>query len=136
MGEQGRALDKVVLDASALLATLLSEPGGDEVEKLLLDPDQSAVMSAVNWCEVFDRLLRDGMTESQVDELLGGLHAEIIDFTRDQAMIAAGYRIAAPWLSFGDRAWLALAATLDATAWTTDKLWLRANLPVRMKFLR
>jgi len=129
-------VNKVVLDASALLATLLGEPGGDEVENLLLDPAQLPVMSAVNWCEVFDRLLRNGMTEDQVDALLGGLHAEILEFTREQAKIAAGYRIAAPWLSLGDRACLALATTLQAATWTTDRLWSRASLPVRVKVLR
>ena len=135
-GNRGRIVDKVVLDASAMLATLLDEPGGDEVEKLLLDPSKSALISAVNWSEVFDRLLRDGMTEDRVDMLLGGLNVEVCDFTREQAKIAAGYRIAAPWLSLGDRGCLALAATMQASAWTTDKVWVKANTGVKVVVVR
>ena len=42
-----------VLDASALLAMLQGEPGGEAVEELL----QTAVISSVNWSEVAQKAL-------------------------------------------------------------------------------
>jgi PIN domain nuclease of toxin-antitoxin system len=129
-------MEKVVLDASALLAALLRERGGDQIKALLVDPGMTVLMSALNWSEVFDRLLREGFSEQEVDRILSPLNIEIVDFTRQQARMAAGYRIAAPALSLGDRACLAAADLYHATAWTADRQWSRAKLPVKIEVIR
>jgi ribonuclease VapC len=129
-------VEKIVLDASALIATLLGEPGGDQVEAILLDPDRAKIMSTLNWSETFDRLLREGYSETEVDLLLAPLNVELIDFTRHLARIAAAFRIKAPSLSLGDRACLAVAFDEHALAWTADRQWSRAKLPVRIRFVR
>jgi ribonuclease VapC len=129
-------VEKIILDASALLTTLLEEPSGDQVEAVLVDPNKTKLMSSLNWSETFDRLLRDGYSESEVDLLLAPLSVQIVDFTKDQARIAASYRLKAPSLSLGDRACLAVAATEDAIAWTADRQWSRAKLPVRVHVIR
>jgi PIN domain nuclease of toxin-antitoxin system len=129
-------MERIVLDASALLAMFLREPGGDQIEGLLQDPELAALMSTLNWSEVFDRLLREGYLEHEVDRLLAKTDIEIVDFTKQQAKIAVGYRLKAPALSLGDRACLAVAAIKDAIAWTADRQWFRAKLPVRVHVLR
>ena len=93
-------------------------------------------MSTLNWSEAFDRLLRDEMREDDAARFLGRLRIEIVDFTVEHARIAAGLRLTAPSLSLGDRACLALASTLNATAWTTDKAWKKYSIPVSIELLR
>jgi len=129
-------VDRIVLDASALLAMTNGEPGGDKVAALLLDPDQTVWISTLNWGEVFDRLLRSGLSASATERLLGRLGLEVVDFDLTQAQLAAEYRVVAPALSLADRACLALAAVRKAAAWTTDKVWTRANVGVDVKILR
>ncbi|HEY2858723.1 MAG TPA: type II toxin-antitoxin system VapC family toxin [Terracidiphilus sp.] len=129
-------MENVVLDASALLAMLFGERGGEGVEALLLEPEKSTTMSALNWSEVFDRLLREGYGEEEVEGLLTPLAIEVIDFTRAQARMAAGLRIAAPALSLADRACLGLATTTNASAWTADKMWTRVKTPARVHLVR
>jgi len=46
-----------VLDAPALLAFLLKEPGGDAIARALED---RAAMSAVNWAEVLSKVAETG----------------------------------------------------------------------------
>lgn len=129
-------MDRVVLDASALLAMMQNEPGGDRVAELLLDPRRTVLVSTLNWSEVFDRLLRGGIPEDTIESLLGRIGVHPVDFDLNQGKIAAKFRIAAPALSLADRACLALAYTRKATAWTTDKIWARAKVGVPIEILR
>src|SRR5579885_672876 len=118
----------VVLDASALLALLQNEPGGDAVEPLL----KTAAISSVNWSEVVQKAL-DWKTE--IAGLQYGLEAlglEILPFTASLAEATALLRPATrhAGLSLADRACLALAGTLGLPAITTDRIWLDLGLPV------
>ena len=113
-----------------------SEPGGDRVARLLLDPGQTVFVSTLNWSEVFDRLLRAGIPEQSVERLLGRLDLDTVDFDREQATAAARLRLRVPDLSLADRACLALASARKATAWTTDKIWIRAKVGVPVEVLR
>lgn len=47
-----------VLDAQAVIAALVGEPAMAEVERILRDPDDEAVISSVNLAEVIDVLVR------------------------------------------------------------------------------
>lgn len=127
---------RIVLDASALLAMMQSEPGGDRVERLLLDPEQTVLVSTLNWSEVFDRMLRSGIPEQAVEKLLGRLDLETVDFDQEMAKAAALLRIIVPALSLADRACLALASSRKAAAWTTDKSWSRASVSAKVVVLR
>jgi len=127
---------KVVLDASALLAMVQSEPGGDRVAELLLDPGQTVLISTLNWSETFDRMLRGGVAEDTVEHLLSRIGVQPVDFDLEQGRIAARFRLAAPALSLADRACLALALTRKARAWTTDKIWARVKVGVPIEVLR
>jgi len=129
-------VDKVVLDASALLAMVQDEPGGDRVAAMLLDSRKTVLVSTLNWSETFDRLLRAGVPEDTVELLLSRIGAQTVDFDPEQAKIAAKLRLTSPALSLADRACLALAITRKATAWTTDKIWTRVQAGVAIEVLR
>jgi PIN domain nuclease of toxin-antitoxin system len=102
-----------VLDASALMAVLRVKLGGEIVGRHLA----GAIMSAVNLGEVATKLIDDGMLMSfQID---------IRTFDDDQAFLAArlSARTRSRGLSLRDRACLALAHSLGATALTADRAW-------------
>lgn len=49
-----------VLDASAMIAYLRDEPGGDVIERALLDTSSQCLAHAINLCEVFYDFHRAG----------------------------------------------------------------------------
>lgn len=110
-----------VLDASALLALLLGEPGGDVVRAELAD----AAMSTVNLAEVVAHYARNGSSPSDVAEVLDPLPFARIPLDSDMA-VDCGLMLPATrsaGLSLGDRACLALARRLDCRALTADRAW-------------
>lgn len=120
---------------------ILKEPGGDRVEALLdrLDTGARAIriaISAVNWCEILTRLERAGiaMTGERLSSVLSGV--EVVPFGKPEAGLAAGYSRIDASLAIGDRACIALASERHAVAWTTDKIWARLNLPIKLEILR
>jgi ribonuclease VapC len=110
-----------VLDASAILAVILEEPGVDRVEAYLLE----AAASAVNIGEVVAKLRDLGMPERTVEEVVTGLQLDL--YAHDvNAAFASGFlreRTRLAGLSLGDRACLALAQALQLPAVTTDRAW-------------
>jgi PIN domain nuclease of toxin-antitoxin system len=126
----------VVLDASAALALILNEPGGNRVMALIQAQQIPIAMSSANWCETLTRLQRDSpiMDAKKLASMLPGV--EVVPFSRAEAELAAELAKRSGALSLGDRACLALAITRKARAWTTDKMWSSLKLPVRVEFLR
>jgi ribonuclease VapC len=123
-----------VLDASALLAMLQNEPGGDVVEELL----ETAAISSVNWSEVAQKAL-DRQTEIEgLRQELEALGLEILPFTAVIAETTARLRAATrqAGLSLGDRACLASAAVLGLPAITADQIWLDLGLPIEIRAVR
>jgi ribonuclease VapC len=118
-------MNKYVLDASALLASLHSEIGCEIVDMFL---PESAI-STVNLSEVIQKAKQRGIVTDTIVERLQIVGVEIVDFTIEQAEIAATlWKITKPFgLSLGDRSYLALAQSLNAIAITADKTW--ANIP-------
>ncbi len=133
-------MSNVVLDSSAVLALILNEPGGEQVDALLtqLDRGENAqvALSAITWCEILSRLHRnhDAMTSSELAGLLEGV--EIVSFGVSEADLTADLVRIDRSISLGDRACLTLARTRNATAWTTDKIWQRLNTDIAIKILR
>lgn len=110
-----------VLDASALLALLLGEPGGEKVRAVMAD----AAISTVNLAEVIAHYARNGASEAEIREVLDPLPFDRIDFDAEFAM-ACGLMIAATraaGLSLGDRACLSLAQRIGVSALTADRSW-------------
>jgi PIN domain nuclease of toxin-antitoxin system len=123
-----------VIDASALLAMLQDEPGGDRVVAALPD----AFISAVNISEVVAKLCDKGFQPDQARETLEMLSLNVVDFDMSQAVAAGGLRPSTRslGLSLGDRACLALAASSGVTALTTDRAWARLEVGVLVDVIR
>jgi PIN domain nuclease of toxin-antitoxin system len=110
-----------VLDASAVLAMLLKEPGADEVERIIAD----SVISTVNLGEVVGHYTRAGADIDAVHRLVDPLPMDRTDFDEDLAFTVAWLLpiTKALGLSYADRACLALAIRLDIPAVTSDQIW-------------
>lgn len=123
-----------VLDASALLALVLSEPGADAVVDAVA---AGAAVSTVNLAEVATVLVRRGGPVAPVlDALTAQLSVE--PFTEVDAVATAElHPLVARWgLSLGDRACLALAARLGLPAVTANEVWADLALDVTVQLVR
>jgi ribonuclease VapC len=123
-----------VLDASALTALLLDEPGADKVRDLI----PFSVIGAVNLSEVVAKLQERGVPDEDVDLTLAELDLDVIAFDARHALTAGRLRqnTRAAGLSFGDRACLALAQTLSAIALTADRAWERLPESLAIEMVR
>jgi len=123
-----------VLDASALLAALFEEAGSDAVETVL----PGARMSAVNLSEVVAKLSDHGFANDDILRDLAELDLVVCDLDRQQAemtgLLRRSTKVAG--LSLGDRACLALAASLGAIAVTADRTWANLSLDVEIRVVR
>jgi ribonuclease VapC len=124
----------IALDASALLAFLLRERGHPRVRELLSE----ACMSTVNFSEVLGRFARAGQDVGLIAQKLLATPIELVEFSTEQAVIAAALAAAtqAEGLSPGDRACLALARERHIPAITTDRAWRRLNLDIEIETVR
>jgi ribonuclease VapC len=114
-------MTSAVLDASALLALLLGEPGCERVRAVLAD----CSMTTVNIGEVVGHYARAGASEADIRLVLDPLPIERVAFDESLAF-AVGMLLPvtkSAGLSFGDRACLALAARLGVPALTADRPW-------------
>lgn len=126
--------ERFVLDASALLATLGDEPGGDKVESLL----DGAAVSALNWAEVLQSYEAAGLELAGRQEQVESLGIELHPFDARQAELTAGLftRTREAGLGIADRACLALALDLGAAAVTADRAWAGLDLGVEVEVIR
>jgi ribonuclease VapC len=111
----------MVLDASALLAAMLEEPGQEKVERAL----PNAIIGSVNLVEVASRLIDGGLSPEEAEEDLAALELTVIDFDQAQAIEAGRLRALTrhAGLSLGDRACLALALVRGVPVLTADRAW-------------
>ena len=123
-----------VLDASALLAMLNDEPGGERVADML----PQVQISAVNLSEVVAKLAEHGMPEPAIHSALEGLGLKVIDLDRALAYRAGMLRppTKALGLSLGDRACLALGLQSDAPVVTADRVWSELELRIDVLVIR
>ena len=112
-----------VMDASALLALMQGERGGDVVNDLIVEHE--CVSSSVNIVEVGTRLVDKGLAPIHLARTLKELDVQTIDFDLEQALLSASLRVTTrlAGLSLGDRACLALAQLMKGTAVTADSAW-------------
>ena len=123
-----------VIDASALLALLHSEPGAEVVEEVL----EQAAVSTVNWSEVYQRWVAREVDVAGLRADVEALGLEIVPLTVEDAEQAAELWSATRLrgLSLGDRACLALARRLARPALTADRAWLDLGLGVEVRAIR
>jgi ribonuclease VapC len=129
-------VSSIVLDASAAIAMVLGEPGGGRVMAAILGQKTPVAISAVNWCEVLARLQRHSsiMDAQRLSAMMPGV--EVVLFGAMEAEQTAALAKACSSLSLGDRACLSLAAARHASAWTTDKVWVRVTTGAKVELLR
>ncbi len=124
-----------VLDASALLALARGERGADVVQDLL--QNHECVASSVNMAEVGAKLIDLGLPESELARALHQFDVGVLDFNLEHATTSAALRTQTKsvGLSLGDRACLALARHMEATAVTADSAWLDVAEALHVKVL-
>lgn len=127
-------MNRVVLDASAVLALLNDEVGAKKVQESL----PGAMISSVNFAEVVTRLSLLGMPENEIQEALDILALDITPFDEEQAYLAGflAMKTKQAGLSLGDRACLALALKTGSEALTSDKAWLALEIGVDVRLIR
>jgi len=128
------ALKKWLVDASALLAAVHNETGGAYVEQHI----SRCCISSVNWSEVLQKLQVAGVNISQIESSLKALGLCIIDFTENDAHLAALIWVDCKksGLSLADRACLATGMRLKTTIITADKVWARLKIEASIKLIR
>jgi PIN domain nuclease of toxin-antitoxin system len=128
-------MNKVVLDASALLALIKDEPGGNVVVRLL----GNIVMSSVNVSEVASTLLDSAMSLEECRDVIEPFVDSIIPFDAEQSFTIACLKKSTKHkgLSLGDRACIGLGLLLDLPVYTADKIWAELKIPnVKINLIR
>jgi PIN domain nuclease of toxin-antitoxin system len=129
-----------VLDASALIAHLHSEPGAQVVGEALT---RRSAIGVVNWAEVLSKLSERGedpeaaASEMRDAGLIGELvvieglsEADCLEIGRLRPLTKS------LGLSLADRACLALAERLGVPALTTDGSWAEADIDAEVILIR
>ena len=126
--EAAAKAERVLLDASALLAVIYEEAGAEEVHEALRG---RTVMSAVNVGEVVARLDEDGWTRREVAGVIDGFDLEIVPFDTATAVLSGEHRSRTRrhGIGLGGRACLATAQQLGIPVLTADRAWKKLRLP-------
>jgi ribonuclease VapC len=128
-------MNRIVLDASAILAVISGEPGAEKLTPNLL---ARAVGSAVNLAEVQTKLVTRGWSSEEAWEDATSPVREIVPFDQQQARVAGDLvtQTRPLGLSLGDRACLALGMELKAPVYTADGTWKKVKVGVRVHVIR
>lgn len=109
----------VVVDASAIMALMLGEPGAEEVLAVV----RRSLMSAVNVSECCARGVERGASADEVLSIIRGYEVQVLGFELEDALEAARLRepTRAIGASLGDRACLALGRRYELPVLTGDR---------------
>lgn len=127
--------NRVLLDASAIIALIKKEKGFQLVDDILAHSS----ISSVNFSELISSLSREGISSEDIDLMTENIIPEIIPFDHSLSIIA-GKLVAitkSEGLSLGDRACIATALQLDLPVYTADKVWADLDIPnLKLKLIR
>jgi PIN domain nuclease of toxin-antitoxin system len=125
---------KYVIDSSALLAVIFNEPGAERIEPLY----EYSFISAVNYTESLTKLVQKGYDFENAKKHLSTVVSNIVDFKFEIAPTAAWLDATTSkfGLSLGDRACLATAMNSNCEVLTTEKIWSKLTLPVKIHYMR
>lgn len=110
------------LDASALLAVMLNEPGHEKVRAVI----DRAFIHSVNVAEVVGKLVRAGVPRGEAEQMIEELSLEIDgELSTGQAALCGELlaKTRRQGLSLGDCVCLTIAACVGGTAVTADQQW-------------
>src|ERR1700731_4604274 len=124
-------MNRIVLDASAILAVIGGEPGAEKLTPELLS---RTIVSTVNLAEVQTKLVSRGWTSEQAWEDATSPVREVVSFDEEHARIAGDLALQTRHLglSLGDRACLALGITLKLPVYAAEKAWKKLKVGVRI----
>ena len=125
---------KWVVDASAMLAAIHNEQGGEYVQQNI----DRCVISSVNWSEVLQKLGSSGGQVDKIEASLNALGLSIVDFTEEDARISASLWSSCKnlGLSLADRACLATGLRLRAKVVTADRVWKKLEIKSTIHLIR
>jgi PIN domain nuclease of toxin-antitoxin system len=125
---------KTVLDSSAVLASLLDEPGGGAA----LAVARTGAISGINFAEVVSKLVAVGGSEDQALATAYGFGVEITPVDEQQAETAGllHARVRRQGISIGDAFCLALAKRLAVPVITADRRWKMLDIGVEVVLIR
>jgi len=124
----------VVIDASAALAYVLGEDGGERV----LAEIEGAAISAANWAEVMEKAITAKVDDWFLRSVFEDLGASVLPVNVGHAEHAARMHEGTRGLglSLADRICFALAAALDLPVLTADRAWAKIDLGVEVRLIR
>lgn len=127
-------MNKVVLDASAVLAVFFVEEGRQVVEPVLF----GASMSAVNYSEVLKKAVEKRGSLQQARYFLERQSINVIPFDAGQGVLSASIlpQTSPFGLSFADRACLSLGMNLQYKVYTAEHRMADTKLDVNVKLIR
>ncbi len=127
-------MNKLVVDASAVLAFILKERGGEAVSAHIPD----IAISTVNVAEVVAKLCDGEVSDDDVRLTIEDLDLDIVQFDGEMAFDSGLLRRKTRHvgLSLGDRACLALARRLGLPALTADRRWAELDVGVEVRLIR
>jgi len=126
--------DRIVLDASAVIAVLRGEVGAERVVAVI----DNSIVSSVNLAEVQTNLVDAGMDENLAWFHIATLGLPSVPFDDALARITGALvRYTRPLgLSLGDTACLALAINRKAKVYTADRAWKALSLGIEIEVIR
>lgn len=125
----------IVADASAILAHIFSEPGGQWLDELGVNV---ILVSTVNVTEVLSKLMEKGWAWEEAVADLESLGLVFAEYSTQLAYHAGAiyFGTRKKGLSLGDRACLALAIRENATALTAERKWADLDLGCKIELIR
>ncbi len=126
--------EKWVVDASAVLAAIQGEQGGEYVKKHI----DRCVISSVNWSEVLQKLSISGGEVDKIDTYLNALGLRVVNFTEDDGKLSAALwtNCKSLGLSLSDRACLATGIRLKTKIITADRIWKKLEINNEIHLIR
>jgi ribonuclease VapC len=124
----------VVLDASAVIALLRSEPGFDVVQNAIAD----SLITAVNYSEVLKKTIERGGTGDAAASFVRGLSIAIVPFDENLAAVSAALYLQTKehGLSLADRACLALGIQRNCKVLTSERRMALPTLSIKVRLIR
>lgn len=127
-------MSKYLMDSSAVLTILFDELGSNEILKYL----GNASISSVNYCEVISKVVQRKACPEISNLQIKSIIENIIPFDEKIALYAGTLINSTKefGLSLGDRACIATAINHEFEIITTDKIWSKLNLPIKISVMR
>ena len=128
------ALGPFVLDSSIILAILRNERGDEYAAERAL----GASISSVNVAEILSKCVEFEIDTNEALQFIAGRNIDVAEFGFADGVMAGRLMALAPKgvLSLGDRACIATAIRLNATAVTADRVWAELDLPCKVELIR